>query len=150
MLAINRSDPAAKVTPNLLPCAIKHNGPVNAAERYWKPEVDKDGHDTAYFRGRKLRGKTVQVPEGYSGVVLEKTDQVLIRPKLPSIVDVDDELDEDAEDRPIETKVMNQKGAFDKVIVWGHESLPADDDAYVRGIHEWIQFAQKVSLLLNV
>jgi hypothetical protein len=84
MLAIQKSKiEAQKCTPNLLPCKINHDGPVNASERYWKPEVEDgrnipemrdytlliiaDGSRTAYFRGRKLEGKVIKVPEGYRG-----------------------------------------------------------------------------------
>lgn len=27
-------------TPNVLPCRIDHNGPVDASERYWQPKTD--------------------------------------------------------------------------------------------------------------
>lgn len=46
MLAIQKSTSnAQKCTPNLLPCKINHDGPVNASERYWKPET-VDGKQT--------------------------------------------------------------------------------------------------------
>lgn len=69
MLAIQQSKDTnqAYYTPNILPCAIKHNGPVQASERYWNPEVDENGKQTAYFRGRKLQGRTVKLPAGYQG-----------------------------------------------------------------------------------
>ena len=57
-----------KCSPNVLPCRINHDGPVNAAKRYWDPTTEADGTKTAYFRGRKLRGKTIQLPEGYRGL----------------------------------------------------------------------------------
>lgn len=42
MLSIQRSSAhSGKTTPNLLPCRIEHNGPVNAAERYWQPQEEK-------------------------------------------------------------------------------------------------------------
>lgn len=85
MLAIRKSRAENQnCTPNLLPCKINHDGPVNASERYWKPEAGEgttgspisssttsliiaDGSQTAYFRGRKLEGKAIKVPEGYRG-----------------------------------------------------------------------------------
>lgn len=40
MLAIQKSKTEVQqCTPNLLPCKINHDGPVNASERYWKPET---------------------------------------------------------------------------------------------------------------
>lgn len=155
MLAITQPNKVRKLTPNLLPCSIKHNGPVNAAERYWKPQKASDGTSTAYLRGRKLRGKTLKIPEGYQGVVLEKTDKSLAqtsghwRPPVP--VGYGDEDDEDGDmeesEDSVEVKVMEQKAAFDELAVWGHEVVPEDDNLYTKGVQEWIAFATAVSTL---
>ena len=73
--------------PNVLPCRVHHNGPVNATERYWSPRTDAgksnpggqaedasmlieylpDGKTMAYFRGRELHGKKAKIPDGYRG-----------------------------------------------------------------------------------
>jgi len=70
MLAIKKSEnktPSCAV--NILPCRIQHNGPVNASTRHWTPEVSDDGKsNTAYFRGRKLNGTVVELPDGYEGM----------------------------------------------------------------------------------
>lgn len=40
MLAIQPAkDHSGARTPNVLPCRINHNGPVNASERYWQPQT---------------------------------------------------------------------------------------------------------------
>ena len=53
--------------------------------------------------------------------------------------------DEDA-DIPEDVKTMQQIASFDKMTVWGHESLPSEtDDVYMRGIEEWVKLAQTVS-----
>jgi len=52
--------------------------------------------------------------------------------------------EEDAEEEP-EVKVMEEMSEFEDMMVWGHESLPNDEqDPYVRGMEEWIQFSQQV------
>lgn len=70
MLAIKKSEnntPSCAV--NILPCRIQHNGPVNASTRHWTPEASDDGKsNTAYFRGRKLNGTVVELPDGYKGM----------------------------------------------------------------------------------
>jgi ribonuclease H2 subunit C len=70
MLAIKKSDnstPSCAI--NVLPCRIQHNGPVNATTRHWTPQVSADGKsNTAYFRGRKLNGTVVDLPDGYTGM----------------------------------------------------------------------------------
>ena len=71
MLAIKKPEKSTSCVANVLPCRIQHNGPVNATTRHWTPESSSDGQtNTAYFRGRKLNGKTVNLPEGYRGMFL--------------------------------------------------------------------------------
>lgn len=68
MLAITRSRVKPKqCTPNILPCHIRHNGPIKVTRRHWDPTVEGDGTCTAYFRGRKLRGRRIGMPDGYRG-----------------------------------------------------------------------------------
>ena len=55
-----------------------------------------------------------------------------------SIEDVGDDEDEEAEP----TKVLEEIGTFDEMIVWGHEQVPEDDYTFVRGVEEWIGFAE--------
>ena len=158
MLAIQPSNSdTTKTTPNVLPCSIKHNGPIPTSPRYWAPKTEEDGTSTAYFRGRKLRGRTVKVPEGYEGVVLQKTDQTLSsQTKQPSGGALAEQLrrmeedyaDEDADEmdvsveREAEVRIMETKATFDEVVIWGHEMVPDDEDVYVRGMEEWIGFAE--------
>jgi ribonuclease H2 subunit C len=41
MLAIQSSKHSqGKCTPNILPCRVQHNGPVNASKRFWNPEIE--------------------------------------------------------------------------------------------------------------
>jgi len=139
MLAIKPQDSQKKVTPNILPCTIKHNGPISAAQRYWNPTLEADGTSTAYFRGRKLQGRKIALPEGYQGAVLQKTEKQVGAPALPD----EDGMVEDAVQ--VETNIMEQQGSFEEIMVWGHEAVPADDDVYVKGMQEWIGFAEAVS-----
>lgn len=148
-----------KCTPNVLPCRINHNGPVDASQRYWaptktegrQPSISPQGHSlillptddktVAYFRGRKLQAKHVKVPEGYRGVVLSSTDRIV--PKAnPAQGAVEEE--GEAEDVP-EVGIMEEQSEFEEVMVWGHEALPDDmADPYVKGMEEWISLAGKV------
>jgi ribonuclease H2 subunit C len=144
MLAINSASSTKTVTPNVLPCAIKHNGPVSSEERYWNPSTEQDGTSTSFFRGRKLRGKKIVLPEGYEGVVLQKTDKkVIARPSMP-IPGAEDGAEDAAGPKEIDTFVMEQRAGFEEVIVWDHEAVPDGADVYVKGIEEWIGFAEAV------
>ncbi|VFQ98371.1 unnamed protein product [Cuscuta campestris] len=57
-----------------LPCCIKYNGSSDVSH-YFRPkptEVVFDGLsiEEAHFRGRKLNGTTLPIPQGYSGCFL--------------------------------------------------------------------------------
>ncbi|KAI9679288.1 MAG: hypothetical protein M1817_005308 [Caeruleum heppii] len=150
MLAIQPAKQAAgKCTPNVLPCRINRDGPVDASERYWAPETGEDGKRTSHFRGRRLQGRTVKVPAGYRGVVVNTTDKVLPQPEptmqpTPSN-DVDDDMEDEAEE-PQPVGVMEESAQFDEVVVWAHDVLPDEaSDAYVKGVEEWIGFAEQMN-----
>lgn len=52
--------------------------------------------------------------------------------------------DDDSGDADEELKVLQAAGSFDEVMLWGHESVVPEDDAFVKGIGEWIHFAEIV------
>ncbi|THX26850.1 ribonuclease H1 small subunit [Aureobasidium pullulans] len=147
MLAIKKSEKSTSCVANVLPCRIQHNGPVNATTRHWTPESSSDGQtNTAYFRGRKLNGKTVNLPEGYRGAILQKTNTILPPTITPSTsTSLEDEEDASSSSTP-ETKILQEVATFDKIVVWGHEVQPdGQEDVYVRGVSEWIGLATAVS-----
>jgi ribonuclease H2 subunit C len=50
---------------------------------------------------------------------------------------------DDAEEVPVEVKIAEQVGDFDEVVVWGHGGeVEADQDMFVRGMQEWVGFAE--------
>ena len=52
----------------------------------------------------------------------------------------EDEGDDEEQEEP--TKIMEEVAQFDEMQIWGHETMPAEDDIYVRGMEEWIGFAE--------
>ena len=48
-----------------------------------------------------------------------------------------------------EVKVLEEVASFEELIVWGHEAMPEDDDTFVKGMEEWVRFAEAVSLLFD-
>ena len=151
-------------TPNILPCRIHHDGPVDASPRYWAPETAKgkfsiasrlhsprtpirgssitDGKPEAYFRGRKLKGQEIGVPQGYTGVIVQEAGKEKTAVQAISRGDLDGE---EGEEEQEEVTMLNEIGSFDKVVIWNHESMVDGDDAFVKGLGEWIGFAQAVS-----
>jgi len=41
-------------------------------------------------------------------------------------------------------KLLKEEATFDMITIWGHDRLPAADDNFVKGIDEWIAFAEAV------
>ncbi|PIN02338.1 Ribonuclease H [Handroanthus impetiginosus] len=103
-----------------LPCCIKYDGPASISH-YFKPkptgmEVDGLQVEEAYFRGRKLHGTTIALPQGYSGFVLGK--------KSPN-----------AETNTTDSDCWQTNATFQNVTVWNHDAMPSKDDAFVRAFH---------------
>ncbi|KAI9705532.1 MAG: 3'-5' exonuclease [Candelina mexicana] len=154
MLAVKSKQRASTTcVPNVLPCRIDHNGPVNASERYWAPTKDckVDDKETSYFRGRKLHGRSVKIPEGYQGIVVTTTEHQLSdngnRNRLSDVTSKDVRLCEDDEEgdklETQDTKVLEENASFDEIVVWGHEAVPeTENDPYLRSLDEWIAFAE--------
>ncbi|KAL2875577.1 hypothetical protein SGCOL_009194 [Colletotrichum sp. CLE4] len=138
ILSIQSNDSAkTKATVNLLPCRIHHNGPVGDANTYWDPTKSEDGKTVAYFRGRKLHGTTVKLPEQYRGVVMERSAKV----ETQQLEGEDEEVEGDL----VELGTMEAKAEFDEMVIWGHEaSAEGASDPYVRSIEEWLDVAESI------
>ena len=61
--------------------------------------------------------------------------------------DMHDGETEEEEATTDEVSLLEEVASFDEVVVWGHDALPDElEDPYVRGLREWIAFAQVVSM----
>ncbi|KAI8942277.1 hypothetical protein NX059_000356 [Plenodomus lindquistii] len=148
------SAPPQKVTPNLLPLRISHNGPINSTSRFFTPATDasKPGDNTlhAHFRGRHLHGTPVALPQGYTGAALHVTDRQAPQPRALQQEQQDDgesggEDEEEVEDMAVDISVAEQVGEFDEIVVWGHGGVVDEGrDMYVRGLREWVGFAESM------
>ncbi len=74
---------------HLLPCKIDFDGPAPVSS-YFKPSGD-----TAFFRGRELKGKVVEVPAGMTGASVVRTN-----------------------------KTVSVSGTFRSISVWQHDKAP--------------------------
>lgn len=82
----------------------------------------------------------MKITKGYKGVILSSTDEKL--PKDPQS-SVEEELGENEQIQHI--GILEEQAEFDEILVWGHEALPDEtSDPYVRGVEEWIAFAEQV------
>ena len=160
-----------RCTPNILPCRIHHDGPVDASPRYWAPETAKgqsplgflwhwvkrpthssvtDGKPEAYFRGRRLRGQELEVPQGYRGVIVKEAGKEKAGPHNIEQGEVEGEEWEEREEEQEEITLLNEVGSFDKLLIWNHESVVEGDDAFVKGLCEWMSLAEAVSQVSQI
>ncbi|EAQ87175.1 hypothetical protein CHGG_03794 [Chaetomium globosum CBS 148.51] len=119
-----------KATPHLLPCRVHHDGPVEPAKSFWNPKTADDGTKIAYFRGRKLQGKAVKLPEGYRGAVAATVERL-----EDHVIDIEVDMPEGS---------LQVQAEFDEMIVWGQEAPVDASDPYLRGAEEWLALAEKI------
>lgn len=101
----------------------------------------------AYFRGRHLHGTAIPIPEGYTGAVLRITSEPVQQAQAQSRQHTEDEQEDDDDDEDdqmkVDTRIAEKMATFDEVVVWGHASeVDARQDAVIRGMREWIGFAE--------
>ncbi|KAF7512966.1 hypothetical protein GJ744_011232 [Endocarpon pusillum] len=151
MLAVRASEKGSeKLQVNVLPCRIHRNGPSKVTKRCWCPTTEEDGSKTVYFRGRKLRGRQIKLPKRYRGLTVIRTDETLpvasdeaqtTLHKQP-YEDEEDMLEYESQAEPV--KILKEEANFDAITVWGHDRLPAADDSFLKGIEEWVAFAEAI------
>ena len=49
--------PRVKCTPNVLPCTVQHDGPVNASEHLWSSQTDAGTEAHTALPGARLTSK---------------------------------------------------------------------------------------------
>lgn len=77
------------------------------------------------------------------GVVAMPTDRVL-HPKTSRKAELQNGEQDEEREEPL--KILETQATFDEFVVWGHEIVPAADDPFVKGVEEWIKFAEAVIL----
>lgn len=86
----------------------------------------------------------MKVPEGYKGILIKEAakDDVAENPRRQNRLDEED--NEEFEEKDTE---LHEIGTFDEVMLWGHETMVEEEDAFSKGMGEWIRFAEAVSPL---
>lgn len=94
---------------------------------------------TAYFRGRKLHGRAVTIPEDYRGVLAQKQESAPGNEAEKLEDDQAESLDDTQEGK------LQVTGEFQDIMVWGHESVAdPSSDHHIRGMEEWMEVSKKV------
>lgn len=97
-----------------------------------------------------MKGKDAKIPEGYTGVILSKANagnEVAEETTKQMERDGGELGGEEGEEGGgfEEAQALEEVASFDKIVLWGHESLVEGDDPFVKGVEEWIGFAEAVS-----
>lgn len=82
------------------------------------------------------------MPEGYRGVVVGGGEE---RGTIEEQNEEADEGMEEREEEEEEVRALDEVARFEELVVWGHETVPEEDDVFVKGVEEWIRFAEAVS-----
>ncbi|KAH7679144.1 Ribonuclease H2 subunit C protein [Dioscorea alata] len=114
---------------HLLPCSIKRDGPCPVSD-YFKPKssdlvVDGLNVEEAFFRGRKMQGATVELPEGFQGFVLGKK-KVEGRKRSEAMGG--------------DSSCWESRAEFGNFTYWNHDTVPSKEDPILRCFH-WFSIA---------
>ena len=94
------------------------------------------------FRGRRLLGRRVPVPDGYAGHIIALTPEV-----GQCEVGLNVDAGVEVEERPPRNQLV-ALAQFDELLVWGHEQVPEEgNDSVVKSLREWVAFAGRVNLV---
>ena len=128
---------------------------------------------TAAFRGRTMKGVTVNLPEGYEGIVFHADDEIASgvggaydrvdreeekpkrgrRGRKAEIIAIEEDVDmeedgngadeEDAEEK----RILKPTAQFSSFVLWNPD-FPVDPsrDEYLRSLTEWTKLAAEVSV----
>ena len=84
----------------------------------------------------------MRIPEGYSGVVVKaEAKPQLGEQQTERMVTDAGGTTGTAES---ELKLLEEVGQFDEIMIWGHETIAEGDNVFVKGLSEWIGFAESV------
>ncbi|KAK8317374.1 hypothetical protein V6Z12_A13G107500 [Gossypium hirsutum] len=147
-----------------LPCCIKFNGPCIVSQ-YFKPKLKIDGLavEEVHFRGRKLQGTTISLPNGWRGplnlrkkwckkrkIVWKFYMLLCLQGKYYPENNVQDcfvpAKNNSGKRKACDVSEGNSndwemKAKFDKLTYWNHDTPPSKDDPFLHSFH-WFTIAE--------
>ncbi|OBA23909.1 ribonuclease H1 small subunit [Metschnikowia bicuspidata var. bicuspidata NRRL YB-4993] len=126
----NADAPLAEL--NLVPCKIQYTGPSNTKDYFSASKKKEKWQDKevviANFRGLKLIGENIQLGD-----------------KLGVVCNTSEISRENSEEGSVETlKELNPIAVFEKVIVYGHDSCPSENNKW-KMLNEWEAIADAIN-----
>ncbi|KAG0587775.1 hypothetical protein KC19_2G190400 [Ceratodon purpureus] len=118
-------------TMHMLPCGTNYTGPA-AVDDYFKIRAAGTNEDgivmkEAAFRGRKLMGSTLLLPDGFCGFVLKKDAGLNPENGKAKVKSSDKEAFD----------VWAADSRFGGFTYWNHDTLPSKAD-HIRSVMEWL------------
>lgn len=99
----------------------------------------------AYFRGRKLVGTDIALPDSHEGVVMQHVTETR---SLHNGVDTTDLDKEDENEESNATHGLQILSRFEGIVVWDQDPPKADsEDPYARSLDEWLKTANQVRVM---
>uniref|UniRef100_A0A1B6L5D9 Uncharacterized protein n=1 Tax=Graphocephala atropunctata TaxID=36148 RepID=A0A1B6L5D9_9HEMI len=107
----------SKKLVHYIPCKIHLDGSAKVTQ-YFLSSTNKNGELEASFRGHPLKGKVVELPKGYTGLILEETIQ----------------RSEDQE------RTLHVTKTFSELTYWNWDKVPTKNDVFLAAM-DWIDIA---------
>ncbi|KAJ0184159.1 hypothetical protein K1T71_000582 [Dendrolimus kikuchii] len=107
-----------------MPCKIESDGPIDV-KKYFDPYVVKNKETdelSGTFRGHPLDGKEMNLPEGYTAIVVTEAKKPLA---------------EDADRR------FQVAGGFKDLTYWNWDKKPSRNDSLIKAM-DWIDIAEAI------
>ena len=164
MLALRPAStpPPPTLQPHLLPATIHHNGPITYEPRHWTPTPSASTTpptSTSYFRGRRLQGRVLTLPDTHTGLVAQAHGTATIEPARRGGASRAAGARGEHDQRPesgdrVPARELLPVATFERLTVWRHgeagegeegAEVEGQNDVHVRAVTEWMGFAAAVS-----
>ncbi|KAK9493074.1 ribonuclease H2, subunit C [Lipomyces doorenjongii] len=99
----------------------------------------------AYFRGRKLVGQKLVLPEGYKGLILPIAPSPSDIPAQTKSYFYSEDDDEEEDEEQEQEHMWKSEAEFKELFVWNHDVIPDGiSNPWIAGVNEWISFTNRI------
>ena len=151
-IRLKESSSEKEIAAHVLPCHIAYDG-ISKVSDYFRPQADPNDQtrSACAFRGRKLCGRTISLPDGYLGIMARRASTEIghiFRAMEPTTQFAEPRCADENDDEDIDVEKTNWQSEekFDKLTIWEHQAIPDEkQDQWIRAIEEWVAMADVVT-----